>query len=222
MSIQVPLDSASSMQGAGRRFAAAMCRQRAERAAAHAGWLAARAISISRFCMRIVPAPFSSPHTPATGAWEAASDGSRSMRVPWAALAALSALLLCLAAGSAEGRHIGDPQPAGAGGLSALVFGGAGPDHGGQPHLMKQEVPPQGQQAAGEEKRGEGEDKTIAQVRLPWAGCVAHACRTPPIPRWALLACWGGAGGAADAARGPCRPFKPAALPLPGLAADAG
>lgn len=94
------------------------------------------------------------------------------MRACRAGLAALWAVsLLCWAASGAQGRQIAEPEPAGAAALDAPLFGTAGgdaEDHAAQPRLFKQELPVEAREGATEQKEGEGEDKTIAQVR--WWG----------------------------------------------------
>lgn len=146
------------------------------------------------------------------------------MRAPRAGLAALCAIwLLCWAVSGVQSRQIAEPEPAGAAALGALVFGSAGgaePDHEAQPRLFKQEVPAEGQQAAGEQKEAAGEDKTIAQVRPCMPQYVQH-------PTWsALQPAMRLPGPGRGSRRGrpllPRCPFEPTALPGRCPAADAG
>lgn len=108
----------------------------------------------------------------------AEANGSRPMRACRAGLAALWAVsLLCWAASGAQGRQIAEPEPAGAAALDTLVFGSAGGDegdHAAQPRLFKQELPAEAREGAAEQKEGEGEDKTIAQVGWWGSQSVQH------------------------------------------------
>lgn len=149
--------------------------------------------------------------TPTPASHPARANGWRSMRASRAGLAALGPLLLlCWALASAQGRQIVEPEPAGAAARGALLFGstaGNETDHAAQPRLLQQEVPAEGQQAAGEQQEGDGEDKTIAQVRWCWSQARQH-------PTQGVLGPAGGClylpGAAAAASRCPLNRFEPA------------